>query len=217
MSWNNELQRTPEWLERRRGKITASRVHRIVNGTARGWASLAAELLNEMSPDYQMQHVYAPSLENGKLYEPVAIANAQLILGEEFNPVGFETHPEYDFIGCSSDFLAREGTYNGEVKCPLTIEKHLMVRMNGQMPKEHYPQVQLQMAVHDVRDTIFISYYSGNKRLVPEMLTGITEVRRDDRYIDNMIARCLEFRRYLLGMRAEDPSPLVASNIPPLF
>ncbi len=215
MSWNGELQRTEDWARARAGKITASRVARIVNGTVRGWATLAAELAFETTPAYIHEEFYSKYTEHGKEYEPVAIANAQLMLGEEFEPVGFAVHPKYDFIGCSSDFLARDGTYNGEVKCPLLLEKHMLAWSQKQMPKEYYPQVQLQMAVHGVHHTLFISHYAGNKKLHPDMQTAIVEVGRDERYIEEMIKRCIEFRDYMTGQR-----PVTSRNnsvLPQLF
>jgi hypothetical protein len=182
------------------GKITASRVKRVVNGTPRGWASFAAELMHEQSREYVHRELHVPSIENGKIYEPVAIANAQIILGEEFEPVGFQPHPEFDWIGCSSDFLARDRVYNGEVKCPTTLEKHMAIRNTGQIPTEWWPQVQLQMVCHDVFTTLFISYWSDkSKYMPPEMRTAIVEVKRDNRYCDEMMNRCHEFRRYMLG------------------
>lgn len=216
MSWSNPFQRTPEWFHQRRGKLSASRIHRVISGTPRGWATLAAELAYEESAEFEQVEISTPSIDNGKIYEPVAIANAELELGEEFEPVGFVTHPEYEFLGCSSDFLARGRTYNGEVKCPLLLEKHMMVQQFRQLPKEYYPQVQCQMAVHDIRTTLFISYYSGNKKLPTSMRTAIIEVDRDDQYIEEMYRRCITFQQYRNGLQEITPVRRL-TELPKLF
>jgi hypothetical protein len=189
-----------------------------VQGTPRGWATFAGELIHEASDEYVHQELHVASVENGKLYEPVAIANAQMLLGEEFEPIGFITHPEYDWLGCSSDFLCRDRTVNGEVKCPITFAKHMEVRNTRQLPKEYWPQVQLQMACWDVRTTIFVSYWSDkSKHLPPEMRTVPIEVSRDDRYCDHMIERCKEFRKFMLGTTEIVTRSYNPDTLPQLF
>jgi putative phage-type endonuclease len=200
-TWTNPFQRTPEWFNQRRGKITGSRVARVVNGTPRGWQTFAADLEAETMPDFQFDRFLSQAVELGKEYEPVAIANAELTLAEDFAPVGFVTHPEFDYIGASSDFLAYDGMVNGEVKCPSTLDKHMAVKLNQQMPREYFPQVQLQMAVHNVLQTLFISYYVGPKALPMETRLALVHVQRDDRYIREMLERCHEFQRYRTGKR----------------
>jgi hypothetical protein len=132
--------------------------------------------------------------------------------------VGFITHPEHDWIGCSSDFLARDRTVNGEAKCPITFAKHMEVRNTLQLPKEYWPQVQLQMCCHDIRTTLFISYWADKaKYLPPEMRTVVIEVARDDRYCDEMIRRCQEFRRFMLGAANTVTRSYNPDSLPQLF
>jgi hypothetical protein len=70
--------------------------------------------------------------------------------------------------------------------------------------------------VHDLRTTLFISYYSGLKKIPREMRIAMCDVARDDRYIDNMYKRCEEFRKYQQGL--QDFAPVrVERPLPQLF
>ncbi len=209
-----QLQRTREWWVARRGKITSSRARTIINGTVRGWHSLAIELRAELlSPEPIIRDIHTHAIDHGVEYEPAAIADAELILGERFKPVGFVQHKQYDFIGCSSDFLARRRKWNGEVKCPQLAE-HMRTYMSRQLPPQYVPQVQFQMMVHDVKWTLFISHHPNPAHW--KMKTVILEIPRDDAYCERMLARCLEFKRFLdapeLGR-----APVIAAKLPQYF
>lgn len=196
---SQQLQRTREWWHARRGKITSSRVARVVNGTRdRGWKTLAAELAAEMTMDEMPEWRGTASMERGEDLEPATLANVALDCG--FRPilVGFKQHPTIPYLGASSDFLVRIGRskrfINGEGKAPEKLERHMRIVMNRQLPEEYRPQVQLQMEVHRADLTYFISYHPD----APEwrMRSVKIEVARDQRYIDYMLARCAAFHDF---------------------
>lgn len=193
------LQRTDEWWLDRRGKITGSKIHRVLSGTkARGWKTLAAELAAELRQDTMPDTYRSAAMHRGEQMEPATLANAALNYG--FRPilVGFKRHPTIPYIGASSDFLVRIGRsrkfINGEGKAPEILARHMAVVMNRQLPKEYKPQVQLQMAVHEADLTYFISHHPE----APDwrMRTVKIEIERDPRYIDYMLTRCAEFWRF---------------------
>ena len=194
------LQRTDEWWLARRGKLTSSKVHRVLTGTPkRGWKTLAAELAAELRQDTMPDDVRAYAMARGEDMEPTTLANAALDCG--FRPilVGFKQHPTIPYIGASSDFLVRIGRsrtkfINGEAKSPLSLNRHLRIVMNRQLPSEYKPQVQLQMEVHGADLTYFITHHPD----APDwrMRTVKIEVERDQGYIDYMLARSAAFMKF---------------------
>lgn len=217
----NPHQHNKEWFLARRGKLTSSRMKTIVHGGPRAWTTLIrklqAELASEDILEPDLDHV--PAIAHGRRNEPIARANIELDLGVDATLVGFVTHPGYDYIGCSSDWVqVRElggrqvVVRNGEIKCPLNIERHLVVYQTGRMPDEHRPQVQCQMFVHDVPTTLFTSYHPDAAHWKQRTIT--VEVERDEAYIEYMVGRCEQF---MCAFRGESPVYNKPIEIPSLF
>lgn len=215
---DNPHQHTREWFLARRGKLTSSRMKTIVHGGPRAWTTLIKKLQAEMASDHilepDLDHV--PAIAHGRAYEPIARANIELNLGIDAHLVGFVTHPVYDYIGCSSDYVERDAagrvSRNGEIKCPLNLPRHLAVYQSGRMPDEHRPQVQCQMFVHDVSSTLFTSYHPEAPHWKQRAVT--IEVPRDEAYIEHMVQRCEQFMRALSGDASVYRKPI---DIPSLF
>lgn len=216
---DNPHQHNREWFLARRGKLTSSRMKTIVHGGPKAWTTLIKKLQAEMAsedilePD--LEHV--PAIAHGRRYEPIARANVELDLAVEATLVGFVTHPTYEYIGCSSDWVlldAQTGqvSVNGEIKCPHSLERHLAVYQTYQMPDEHRPQVQCQMFVHDVRTTYFTSFHPEAPHYKQRNVTLIVE--RDDAYCEYMVQRCEQFMR---ALRGESPVYNKPIEIPSLF
>jgi len=209
----NPHQHTKAWHLARRGKITGSRMHIIMQGGARAWQTLAdrlrLEALTDDLPEPDLEHV--PAIAHGRKYEPIARTNAELMLGFDFELPGFRQHPEYDFIGCSADAIGYPGMPI-EIKAPLVLEKHLEVYRTRRMPDEHIPQVQCEIAVYGAPAGGFISYHPDAPHW--KMRTVIVIVERDDAYIERMVARCGEFMRALQEHRSPSAA---ASTMPRLF
>jgi predicted phage-related endonuclease len=102
------VQGTEEWFRERLGTLSASRMHRVVNGTPKGWQSLMAELYREKnSPDHVLaeEPMYSEDAEHGKEYEDAARAEAELALDVDIIPVGFARHKLHQWLGASVDGL----------------------------------------------------------------------------------------------------------------
>lgn len=105
---SQNIQGTPEWFRERLGVLSASRMHRVVNGTPKGWQSFMAELYREKTaPDHVLaeEPMYSEDAEHGKEYEDAARAEAELALDVDIVPVGFARHHLYDWLGASVDGL----------------------------------------------------------------------------------------------------------------
>lgn len=210
------LQRTDAWWLERRGKITGSKVRRVLTGTPeRGWKSLAADLTEEMRHETMPEGLSTYAMDRGELIEPQTLANAALDYGFKVIPVGFKQHPTIEYLGCSSDFLVRIGrskkrVINGEAKSPLVLARHMRVVMNRQLPEEYKPQVQLEMECHGADVTYFISHHPDAPHW--RQRTVKIEVPREQSYIDYMLRQCKNFWRFYT-FTDEAPS----SDIPETF
>lgn len=214
LSVANPHQHSQAWWLARRGRITASRMHIVMNGGAKAWRTLAdtltAELLMDDMPHVEDNAWKGASIAHGIEYEPIARTNAELALGADFDLVGFQQHPLYDFIGASPDF-AWTGQ-PGEIKCPTKIEKHMEVFRTLQLPAEHKPQVQCQIACMEASQAHFVSY--SPKPAHWKMRCVVVLVERDDSYIRQMYERCQRFKEHVI-----DGKPLIRalSSTPKYF
>lgn len=216
---DNPHQHTREWFLARRGKLTSSRMKIIVHGGPKAWTTLIGKLQAELTSDDILEPdlEYVPAIAHGRANEPIARANVELNLGIEATLVGFVTHPVYDYIGCSSDWVVwepnvRRVSVNGEIKCPYNLERHLVVYQTGRMPDEHRPQVQCQMFVHNVHTTFFTSFHPGAPHWKQRTVT--VEVKRDEAYCEYMVQRCEQFMRAMRGDSSVYHKPI---EIPSLF
>jgi putative phage-type endonuclease len=204
MSVANELQHSQAWWLARRGKITASRMHTVMDGGVKAWQTLAntlmAERLMDDMPEPEDNQWKGAAIAHGVEYEPIARTNAELMMNADFDLVGFVQHPGFDFIGASPDALYC--SFPVEIKCPQKLEKHMAVYRDQRLPDEHTAQVQTQIACTGAPMGYFISHHPTPPHW--KMRTVILEVPRDQGYIDVMMERCRRFKSHVL-----DREPLV--------
>lgn len=213
----NPLQHNREWWLARRGKLTASRIARVVHGTMKGWHSfmdeLEAETLMPTMPD-RFPHGAPRAIQWGWDQEAMARASYEMDTLEEVSCVGFAQHPTIAQLGASSDFIVPALRINGEIKSPYTQSNHLRVVMNRQIPAEYLPQVQCQMWCHGFETTHFVSYDPRH----PDWRSrkAVVAVNIDPSYIEIMGNRIADFLLlYNAGRRPRDVGrPL---TIPKLF
>lgn len=211
---DNPFQHNREWHMARRGKLTSSRMHTIVHGGPRAWTTLIKKLQAEVASDEVLEPDldFVPAIAHGRRYEPVARANVEINMGIDLDLVGFVTHPVLTYIGCSSDALASDRSFNWEAKCPYNIDRHRVVYQTRRMPDEHRPQVQCQMFVHELDRTLFTSFHPDEPHW--KMRTITVEVKRDEAYVEYMVQRCEQFMR---AFRGESPVVTKPITIPSLF
>lgn len=190
MQIHNFEQRSPEWHEIRRGKITASNFGKVITSTgkpASAQESFVNELIAEMitgevvhlEPTFWMQH--------GIDTEPRACAVYEMQCCVDVDHVGFCVHDEID-AGCSPDGLI--GTEGGlEIKCPAP-NTHIGYLRDGRIPAKYIPQVQGSMWITGRPWWDFMSFHPH----YPEL---IVRVPRDDDFIQKLeheIKKVLEKR-----------------------
>jgi len=122
-------QRSDEWLEARKGKITASLAAACLGldkhkGPMAAWREITGKSVQRDNP--YMAH--------GRFYEPHALTAYENETGALIRPTGFWIHPKYPWLGASPEALiGKDGLV--EIKCP------------KRLPTEISPPYQLQMTV----------------------------------------------------------------------
>lgn len=173
-------QRTPEWYEARRGKITASEVYNIM-GKGRNKDSAFSQsglsYLNRKVAEcfmpasaFQAYHertqVNSAPLRWGIELEPIARSLYSNKMNYEVEEVGFFPCIGYEkFAGSSPDGWLRKENGIIEIKCPYTTESHLKHFMY-QTPEDllaeepqYYWQCVMNMLDTDTAFCDFVSYF----------------------------------------------------------
>lgn len=205
----NPLQHTKEWWLARRGKLTASRIDRVVHGTMKGWSSfmdeLEVELLLDDMPD-RFPNGTPRAIQHGWDHEAIACAVYEVETGHNVTRAGFAQHPDIPQVGASSDFLVLDELRNGEVKCPLNLAHHTRVVMNRQVPQEYFGQIQCQMWCHGFPVTDFVSYHPDHPDWRCRL--AVVTVNIDGSYIERMGNRVTDFLHiFNAGRRPRDVDP----------
>lgn len=206
-----------EWWQARRGHLTSSRMSRVVKGTWRGWKTLMdemeAELNTDVTPDQWKGMPPPRAIRWGHRWEDLAIDNAVIDYGWMVARPTFVEHPTVPYVGASSDFLVCDpGTFsfvaNGEIKCPVVIDRHSCVVMNRQVPTEHLPQIMCQLWVHDLPLSYFLSFHPEMPD--PASRLVVLEVPRSDKLIEEMSNKCADFME--IFKRGDRPTAVQVSK-----
>jgi putative phage-type endonuclease len=142
MSHNNELQGTNEWLEKRKGKVTASAIGAIMGVNP---YQSRADVMRTMVRDHfgaEREFTGNAATQYGHDHEETAISDYEVDTGNTVTECGFIVHHEFDWLGASPDgFIGTDGLI--EIKCPYHAKKPYTLA-----EKEYYKlQVYLQLVV----------------------------------------------------------------------
>ena len=159
------LQGSQEWLDIRKGKITASEVGEFIVTCTTATAkkarhALACKKIAERAGAYIAPTFVNDAMKRGTLLESSARQ-------EYCNFKGINTIIEVGFLesncgyyGASPDGLVEtdpEGPGGCEIKCP-SGEKHFLYLLNGETPREYYHQVHMSMAISRRKWWDFVSW-----------------------------------------------------------
>jgi len=165
MEWTKEMRHA--WLERRCGKLTASRMSdamaTLKNGApAKARADLMRELLAERMTGETMPHYVSPAMEWGIAMEDEArdayeTATGNIVVNPwEHAACGVFDHPRIlNFAASPDGLLGRDACL--EIKCP-TTPKFIDWIMGGVVPDEHRPQMLAQLACSGRRWCEFVAF-----------------------------------------------------------
>lgn len=170
-------QRSRQWLEWRRTKITAGDAPVIMGVSP---YKKIDKLYDEKIRCYETNTTQY--MQRGIDLEPIALKAFEKATGLIMFPaVG--VHEELDWMAASFDGMTIDGEAIVEIKCPGRRD-HNDAAMGG-VPFKYYPQLQHQIHVAGLDRAYYFSF---------DGVSGITlEVPRDDDFIEKMIAKEFEF------------------------
>lgn len=175
----NLEQGTPEWLNARKGKLTASQSASIITPTGKLAAAskgLMRKLARECLLDDPLEFQGNAATQWGHAHEPIARDAFSEITGHAVDTVGLLQSSLHPCLACSPDGLIMtpsimvdgELTYeiNGlEIKCP-SVDTHVDYLLDGELPAKYRPQVHFSMAITGIQTWYFMSYFPGLKPLI---------------------------------------------------
>lgn len=198
-------QNTEEWLEARRGKITASKIFCLVNtvnadsalpkGAKTYGHGLLAQRLGTPITELQLS-----VLEYGKDQEECAVKIYEKKTKTVVFPGSFKTHPKYDFIGASPDGLIYKNddvlnkiVKGVEIKCHINEYKHVSYMTGDDIPKEYEAQIQLNMWVQGVDSWDFVSYHPnfGDKSFY------VRTIKANKKYQEMLVHRAVMLESFI--------------------
>jgi putative phage-type endonuclease len=136
-------QRTSEWFEQRKGKITGSRVGAILGLSP---FSKPKDVMRSMVRDYhgaESEFKGNVATNYGTANEPAATFDFEFETGLNVSETGFHVHSEFDWLGASPDgFIGEDDVI--EIKCPYGKRESSDFLSYIEQP-HYYAQMQIEM------------------------------------------------------------------------
>jgi len=150
------IQGTPEWFEKRVGKVTASHAQAIGNN-GKGLDTYILEVVAEMFSSAEKEQYSNIHTERGNELEPIARSMYELQMNAEVDEIGFcELN---DFVGCSPDGLVGKDGMT-EIKCP-DDKTYFNLLMNEKIDSSYIWQCQMNMLILE-RKWCDLIFYNPN-------------------------------------------------------
>ena len=178
-------QGTPEWMQARSGRPTASCFDKIV--TSKGEPSTQRkkylyQLAGERIIGTKEEGYSNAIMQRGVELESTARQLYEFVNDVEVQQVGMCLTDD-EKVSCSPDgLMVKSGL---EIKCP-TLPVHVEYLLGGKLPTTYVQQVQGSMFVTGYDRWDFVSFY-------PEMPPLMLRVRRDEKFISKLESALREF------------------------
>lgn len=153
------LQRTPQWYEKRKGKLTGSRINEIIRKRSDGQVSRMREKYSTELAMERLGHEIkkvplTPDIKRGIRLEPIALEKYSQKIGKSLKLVDFIEHPSIPMAGFSPDAIV--GDRLVEVKCP-RLDRHMDLFFDKSLANKYLPQIHWGMA-HGYSGCDLVSY-----------------------------------------------------------
>ena len=194
------IQHSIEWLEARKGRVTASRVGDLMPG-ARGkhlasrevyMMELATEILTGgLAPFFENE-----AMRHGTETEPIARGVYEAETSQWVDEVGFKYSEKYQ-MGASPDGLIGD---NGciEIKCPNTATL-LKLKASGKINPKHLVQMNVVMLVWDRQ---WCDYFVYDQRL-PSNNFFMRRIEKNEEVVNGIIEEVAKFNEELTELIKE--------------
>ena len=185
-------QRSPEWHEARKGRITASMVGAILGLSPNLSRAGAMRRMVRDAHGAEPEFTGNIATEYGEFNEDGAVAEYEMETGDRIQKVGFIPHE--DWAGCSPDGLINDDG-GLEAKCPFGKRKEGDLKPLEDQP-HYYAQVQFSLWVTGRK---YWHFYQWTPRQ-----TKLEVVLPDQAWLDENLPKLRQFYAEFL---AEDPAP----------
>ncbi len=211
---------TQEWLNARRGRITASkRAHMILNSRKATLNRMMDEMAEELKHPAE-DGFSGKFTEHGHAFEAQSIGEynmGRLTSGKLDRSPGMIVHPEFDIASATPDFLEGEDT-TGQAKNPFHLSNHLRLLHWGVKRTNigYFTQIQYEAFVTGRPRIVFISYHPDAK---PTNQLSIELINRDDAMHDRFREKLTEITWMLVNHARYNvkEKPAGIDAIPDLF
>ncbi len=185
---------TQEWLDARRGRITASkRAHMILYSRRKTLNAMMDEMAEELH--HPADDGYSGKFtEHGHAFESQSIGEytmSRLTKGKMNISPGMFVHPKYDIASATPDFLEGDDI-TGQCKNPFHLSNHLKLLHWGakKTSAAYYTQVQFESFVTGRPKIVFISYHPDATPAMNQL--SIELIDRDEEMHERFAKRLYE-------------------------
>ena len=172
----NFEQRTEDWYNIRKGKMTASNAETII-ANGKGLETYIYNLMAEYYSSAEKENYINADMQRGIDLEPEARLEFEFYTGLDVQEVGFVEYN--DFIGVSPDGLIGDDGLI-EIKCP-NDSIYFKLLLSNNIKPEYIAQMQMQMYVTDRQYCYFVSYNPNFEKSL-----YIKKINRDEEMIDKL-------------------------------
>lgn len=155
----------PEWLEVRKGVLTASAIGAWIMDTKGGVVATAAresaicKLVAQTAGAWEKPDYADEVMKRGIRLEPQAVAAFEKATGKKVTQVGF-CRSIHGLFGCSPDGLIMEDGTGLEGKVPIPAT-HILYRRANELPSAYRLQVEMSMSVTGASGWHFQAFNPG--------------------------------------------------------
>ena len=176
MKIHNFEQRTEDWYNIRKGKMTASNAETII-ANGKGLETYIYNLMAEYYSSAEKENYINADMQRGIDLEPEAKIEFQFYTGLDIKEVGCVELNEY--ILASPDGLIGDDRLI-EIKCP-NDSIYFKLLLNNNIKPEYIAQMQMQMYVTDRQYCYFVSYNPNFEKSL-----YIKKINRDEEMIEKL-------------------------------
>lgn len=192
-------QNTQEWMDARRGRITASkRAHQLLysrDATLNGMMDTMATELHHPA----IQTYAGKAAAHGHAFEDQAIDEYDMMRlsdGVVRKTPGMFVHPDFDIASATPDFFEGVDT-TGQIKCPQKKAHYALLHFGcRQVSPTYYTQVQFESFITQRPRIVFVSY---NPDVASTNQIYIEEIERCEATHDKFRARLTEINHMLVN------------------
>ena len=172
----NFEQRTPEWIEIKRGKMSASNAETII-ANGKGLETYIYNLMAEYYSSAEKENYINADMQRGIDLEPEAKIEFQFYTGLDIKEVGCVELNDY-ILASPDGLIGDDGLI--EIKCP-NDSIYFKLLLSNNIKPEYIAQMQMQMYVTDRQYCYFVSYNPNFEKSL-----YIKKINRDEEMIDKL-------------------------------